>query len=171
LEQTKIGISTGRRAPQRGRPSEGPTMLKHWLARLAIGLLCLQVAAAAPESAAPSASDSAWSIERLDSLFAAHDWASLAGTLSNAKTADQFAQQMDWMRDKLMAGAGSLLGFLYSRDLWSAGQQAKSSDPMNDLRVTAALFHAVHARTHRHRWREVRGSIRPLASPRPTPGE
>jgi hypothetical protein len=38
-------------------------MLKNWLARLAIGLLCLQVADAAPESAAPSASDSAWSIE------------------------------------------------------------------------------------------------------------
>jgi hypothetical protein len=115
-------------------------MLKNWLARLAIGLLCLQVAAAAPESAAPSASDSAWSIERLDSLFAAHDWTSLASALSNAKTADQFAQQMDWMRDNLMAGAGSLLGFLYSRDLWSAGREAKSSDPMNDLRVTAALF-------------------------------
>ncbi len=115
-------------------------MLKTWLARMAAGLLCLHVANATPESVAPSPTDSAPSTEQLDALLAAHDWTGLTAALSHAKTADQFGQQMDWMRAKLMAGAGSLLGFFYSRDLWNAGQQAQSSDPTDDLRVTAGLF-------------------------------
>lgn len=58
----------------------------------------------------------------------------------NAKSADQVAQQMDWMREKVMTGAGVMLGFAYSKVLWSAGQQEESSDPMEDLRVTAAVI-------------------------------
>lgn len=118
-------------------------MPRPWLTRLALAaVLSIHLAhpAAADAVAGQAASESAPSNERLDALLAARDWNALAAALSHAKTGDQFAQNMEWMRAKLLAGGGSLLGFLYSRDLWTAGQQAKAHDPMKDLRVTAGLF-------------------------------
>lgn len=118
-------------------------MLRPWLTRLALAVvLSIHLAhpAAADAIAGLAASESPPANERLDTLLAARDWNALAAALSQAKTGDQFAQNMEWMRAKLLAGGGSLLGFLYSRDLWTAGQQAKAHDPMKDLRVTAGLF-------------------------------
>lgn len=117
-------------------------MLRIWLVGLALVAGCAYVAssAALDRAAAEAASASLPSDERLDALLAAHDWTGLADALSHAKTNDEAARRLDWLSAKLVAGGGALLGFLYSRDLWSAGQQIKSDDPMGDLRVTAGLF-------------------------------
>lgn len=107
---------------------------------LVAGWMPLGNPAAVGRAAAETASAGMPSDERLDALLAAHDWTGLANALAHARSGDEAGRRLDWLSAKLVAGGGALLGFLYSRDLWSAGQQVKSSDPMSDLRVTAGLF-------------------------------
>jgi hypothetical protein len=77
---------------------------------------------------------------QLDALLAARNWNALAAALSQSKDSAQVLQRMDWMQAKLNAGGGSLLGFLYARDLWSAGNAFKERDPMKDARITAGMI-------------------------------
>ncbi|MBV8745802.1 MAG: hypothetical protein JO134_12260 [Xanthobacteraceae bacterium] len=76
----------------------------------------------------------------LDALLLAKKWNDLASALSRAKSSDSIVRMLDWLRSRLDAGGGSLLGFIYAKDLWDIGEAQKGDDPNKDLRLTAGLI-------------------------------
>jgi len=96
---------------------------------------------AAPNQPSPAASSADLpSDQNLDALLLAKKWNDLASALSRAKSPDSVVRMMDWLRSRLDAGGGSLLGFIYAKDLWDIGEAQKVDDPNNDLRLTAGLI-------------------------------
>jgi len=96
---------------------------------------------AAPNQA-PAAASSAGlpSDQDLDALLLAKKWNDLASALSRAKSPESVARKLDWLQSRLEVGGGSLLGFIYSKDLWDIGEAQKVDDPNKDLRITAGLI-------------------------------
>jgi len=76
----------------------------------------------------------------LDALLLAKKWNELASALARAKSSESVVRMMDWLQSRLGAGGGSLLGFIYAKDLWDLGEAQKIDDPNKDLRVTAGLI-------------------------------
>jgi hypothetical protein len=76
----------------------------------------------------------------LDALLLGKKWNELATALSRAKSPESVARKLDWLQSRLEVGGGSLLGFIYSRDLWDIGEAQKATDPNQDLRLTAGLI-------------------------------
>src|SRR5262245_35556798 len=107
---------------------------------LAVATLGFACAASVMTIEDPAAQAVAPTSAQLDALLAARNWNGLAAALSQSKEPAQVLQRMDWMQAKLNAGGGSLLGFLYARDLWNAGNAFKESDPMKDARITAGMI-------------------------------
>ncbi len=78
--------------------------------------------------------------QELDALLLAKKWNELAAALSRAKSPDSVVRMLDWLHSRLDAGGGSLLGFIYAKDLWDIGEAQKLADPTKDLRITAGLI-------------------------------
>jgi hypothetical protein len=76
--------------------------------------------------------------EELDALLQAHDWKKLSALLSKDDRAKGLGLNLQWLRTRLDAGGGTLLGVLYSRDLWLVGVAYNVEDPQKDLRIFAA---------------------------------
>jgi hypothetical protein len=76
----------------------------------------------------------------LDALLDARKWNDLGAALSNLDGAASFSKSMDWLRTRLDAGGGLMLGMIYARDLWTAGKGQQVGDPANDMRVTAGMI-------------------------------
>ena len=111
-----------------------------------IAVVCLLTyAASAKLNAAPSQQSAATSAElpsdqNLDALLLAKKWNELGTALSRAKSPESVGRKLDWLQSKLDVGGGSLLGFIYARDLWDIGEAQKVKDPNQDLRLTAGLI-------------------------------
>lgn len=92
---------------------------------------------AAPSGDLPSDHD-------LDALLLGKKWNDLGAALSRAgaraKSQESVVRKLDWLRSRLDAGGGSLLGFIYAKDLWDIGDAQKVDDPNEDLRITAGLI-------------------------------
>ena len=95
---------------------------------------------AAPNQPAAASYGDLPSDQDLDALLLAKKWNELATALSRAKSQESIVRMLDWLRSRLDAGGGSLLGFIYSKDLWDIGEAQKVDDPNKDLRVTAGLI-------------------------------
>ena len=76
----------------------------------------------------------------LDALLLAKKWNDLGSALSRAKSPESVARKLDWLESRLEVGGGSLLGFIYAKDLWEIGEAQKVDDPNHDLRLTAGLI-------------------------------
>jgi hypothetical protein len=119
-------------------------MLKpHLVLTTSVALACL-LAGPAPAklSAAPNPQPAATSVDLppdqdLDALLLAKKWNDLGSALSRAKSPDSVARKLDWLQSRLDVGGGSLLGFIYAKDLWDIGEAQKIDDPNKDLRLTA----------------------------------
>lgn len=112
---------------------------------LLITLLCSvsQLPAnAGDDSTVPAAAPLATNAE-LDALLEARDWKRLSPALmalSSPRDAASFARVADWLKGKLLSGAGFLVAYVYMRDLWAAGNGLNVDDPKNDLRVSAGMI-------------------------------
>ena len=96
---------------------------------------------AATQNQAPAAASADLpSDQALDALLLAKKWNELAAALSRAKSPASVVRMMDWLQSRLAAGGGSLLGFIYAKDLWDLGEAQKVEDPNKDLRITAGLI-------------------------------
>jgi hypothetical protein len=95
---------------------------------------------AAPNQAPAAASGDLPSDQDLDALLLAKKWNDLASDLSRAKSPESVARKLDWLQSRLEVGGGSLLGFIYAKDLWDIGDAQKVDDPNKDLRLTAGLI-------------------------------
>ena len=78
--------------------------------------------------------------QELDALLLAKKWNDLGTALSRAKSPKSVGRKLDWLQSRLEVGGGSLLGFIYARDLWDIGAAQKIDDPNKDLRLTAGLI-------------------------------
>jgi len=105
-------------------------------------ITCVPATVRAAPNQAPAAalSGDLPSDQELDGLLLAKKWNDLAAALSRAKSPGSIIRMLDWLRSRLDAGGGSLLGFIYAKDLWDLGEAQKVDDPNKDLRVTAGLI-------------------------------
>jgi hypothetical protein len=76
----------------------------------------------------------------LDALWAARKWNDLADALSHPDSAASFSKSMDWLRTRMDAGGGLMIGLLYARDLWVVGKGQNVADPAKDTRMTAGMI-------------------------------
>ncbi len=95
---------------------------------------------AAPNQPPAAASGELPSDQELDALLLAKKWNDLASALSRSKSPESVGRKLDWLQSKLEVGGGSLLGFIYAKDLWDIGEAQKIDDPNKDLRLTAGLI-------------------------------
>jgi hypothetical protein len=95
---------------------------------------------AAPNQQTTSPSADLPSDQELDALLLAKKWNDLGAALSRAKSPDAVVRKLDWLQSRLDVGGGSLLGFIYAKDLWDIGATQKIDDPNKDLRITAGLI-------------------------------
>ncbi len=95
---------------------------------------------AAPPQQPAAASADLPSDQELDGLLLAKKWNDLGAALSRAQSPDAVVRMLDWLRSRLDAGGGSLLGFIYAKDLWDIGEAQKVDDPGKDRRITAGLI-------------------------------
>lgn len=77
---------------------------------------------------------------QLDALLAAHNWGALGAALNASRSPQWGIHRMDWLHSRINAGGGSLLDFLYIRDLWDVGSAMNVADPNKDLRLTAGMI-------------------------------
>jgi hypothetical protein len=105
-------------------------------------LLCAgpaDVSAAPNQAPAPSSADLP-SDQDLDALLLAKKWNDLGTALSHAKSSESVVRMMDWLQSRINAGGGSLLGFIYAKNLWDIGEAQKVTDRDKDLRITSGLI-------------------------------
>ena len=95
---------------------------------------------AAPNLPPAAASGDLPSDQDLDALLLAKKWNDLGSALSRAKSPESVGRKLDWLQSRLEVGGGSLLGFIYAKDLWDIGEAQKVDDPNKDLRITAGLI-------------------------------
>jgi hypothetical protein len=95
---------------------------------------------AAPNQKPAAASADLPSDQDLDALLLAKKWNELGAALSRAKSSESVVRMMDWLQSRIDAGGGSLLGFIYAKNLWDIGEAQKIDDPDKDLRLTAGLI-------------------------------
>jgi hypothetical protein len=111
--------------------------------RLAAAGWCLAFAmllcAAAAQTQPPAPVASLPSDAELDALVAARNWNALGTALSQPSN-PEFARKLSWLSSRLEAGGGLMLGILYARDLWGAGQALHVDDPAKDMRLSAGLI-------------------------------
>jgi hypothetical protein len=107
---------------------------------LLTGLVPAKLSAAPNQTPAAASSADLPSDQDLDALLLAKKWNDLASALSRAKSPESVARKLDWLQSRLEVGGGSLLGFIYARDLWDIGEAQKVNDPNQDLRLTAGLI-------------------------------
>jgi hypothetical protein len=95
---------------------------------------------AAPTQPPAASSADLPSDQDLDALLLAKKWNELGTALSRAKSPESVGRKLDWLQSRLDVGGGSLLGFIYAKDLWDIGEAQKVKDPNQDLRLTAGLI-------------------------------
>jgi hypothetical protein len=110
------------------------------LAGLVAGPVPARLNAAPNQPPAAASSADLPSDQDLDALLLAKKWNDLGSALSRAKSPESVARKLDWLQSRLEVGGGSLLGFIYAKDLWDIGEAQKVNDPNQDLRLTAGLI-------------------------------
>ena len=110
------------------------------LAGLVAGPVPARLNAAPNQPPAAASSADLPSDQDLDALLLAKKWNDLGSALSRAKIPESVARKLDWLQSRLEVGGGSLLGFIYAKDLWDIGEAQKVNDPNQDLRLTAGLI-------------------------------
>ncbi len=107
---------------------------------MAMALVLLPFAPAGSQPPMPAAVHSLPSDAELDGLWAARKWNDLGAAVTNLDSPAAFSKSMDWLHTRLDAGGGLMIGILYARDLWIAGNNQNVVDPDKDLRLTAGMI-------------------------------
>jgi hypothetical protein len=76
----------------------------------------------------------------LDAMLAGRKWNDLGATLSRPLPPDEITRKLNWLKTRMVNGAGFFVPLLYARDLWSIGSTLKEGDPNKDMRLSAAMI-------------------------------